>query len=144
MEQHTKHLEFELTEWHTDFYPMVLEWWGKHQEGAPPENLLPVYGALISEPGGEDYKAAGWFSFDPASRSSHLDFLITNPLNGISQTKAFALPLVQFLCRCAKDFGAEIMWANVGHEWLVEQAGTVGFIETASKMTILLKDLTNE
>jgi hypothetical protein len=132
--------ELNLVPWTAEHYPMVAEWWAGHSQTPIPEALLPAYGALSIDAAG-NFRAAAWFSLDPVSRCAHLDFLVTSPGNTLKETPRFTLPLLGFLAESARSMGADILWANVRHPWLVRQAEKVGFEVSGEASTVLYKVL---
>lgn len=120
---------FEITD-----YLTLHNWWKEYDWQSIPLKSLPQTGFII-----DDYCAG--FLYKTDSDIAWLEWIVSNK-NANKKEKSQALDLlITTLTETAKTNGFRVIFTSVAHKGLTEKYKTLGFKETDSRMTNLIKEL---
>jgi len=115
-------------------YEAVSQWWAKHGEKPPAENMYPVRGFIV-----ENVAAA--FMYETDSAISLLEMIIYNPA-APKDTRQKALDeVIEAVILQARGLGYEVLAGFTDMPVVVERSKKFGFVPRGTGHTMVTKEL---
>lgn len=130
-------MEFEFKAVTEEIYnDTLVKWWGDWNWTAPPFDILPDTGFIISK--GDADICAGFIYFTN-SKIAWLEYIVSNKKYVDKDRKDALLLLINTLSLFAKDNGFNYIYASLKNESLINKYAKCGFIKGDTNCTEMIK-----